>query len=307
MDCSVIIPVYNSAATLPELVTRLDAARLELANRFEVILVNDGSRDNSWAVIAQLAKENDWLYGLNLMRNYGQHNALLAGIRVAHYEAIVTMDDDLQHPPEEISGLIAKLDEGYDVVYGTPIALQHGLWRNVSSQLTKLVLQSAMGVKIASNASSFRAFRSKLREAFANYDSPFVAIDVLLSWGTTQFAAVPFRQDPRRVGRSNYSFIRLLVLAVELVTGFATWPLRVASLLGFAMMLIGLVVLVSVVGLYLLTGTDVSIYRFIVSIVAIFSGTQLFTLGIMGEYMARMYSRVMARPSYVVREITDKS
>lgn len=180
MDCSVVIPVFNSAATLPELVTRLDAMRPQLADRFEVVLVNDGSRDNSWDVIAQLAREHEWIHGVNLMRNYGQHNALLAGIRAARYEAIVTMDDDLQHPPEEIPGLIAKLAEGVDVVYGTPITLQHGLWRNFSSQFTKLVLQSVMGIKIASSSSSFRAFRSKLREAFANYDSSFVAIDVLL-------------------------------------------------------------------------------------------------------------------------------
>jgi glycosyltransferase involved in cell wall biosynthesis len=306
MDCSVVIPVYNSEASLPELIARLDAWRHQFADRLEVILVNDGSRDKSWEVICQLAQGKDWVRGLNLTRNYGQHNALLAGIRAARYDAIVTMDDDLQHPPEEIAKLLDKLAEGYDVVYGTPIALRHGFWRNVSSQITKVILQSAMGVRMASSGSSFRAFRTRLREAFATYDGTYVAIDVLLAWGTTRFGFTPFHEDPRRAGKSTYTLLKLIVLAIELITGFATWPLRVASLLGFGLTLLGFGALVYVVGLYVLTGTDVSVYRFLVSIIAIFSGTQLFTLGIMGEYMARMYSRVMARPAYVVRERTDQ-
>jgi len=185
---SVVVPVYNSEPILPKLVSRLHPVLDSLADRYELVLVNDGSHDKSWAVIARLADEHDWIRGIDLMRNYGQHNALLAGIRAAQYEVIVTIDDDLQHPPEEIPQLLAKLDEGYDVVYGTPQQEQHGLWRDLASQVTKLALQTTMGVEIARNVSAYRAFRAQVQNAFSNYQGSFVSVDVLLSWGTARFA-----------------------------------------------------------------------------------------------------------------------
>jgi undecaprenyl-phosphate 4-deoxy-4-formamido-L-arabinose transferase len=236
------------------------------------------------------------------MRNYGQHNTLLCGIRQARYEVIVTMDDDLQHPPEEIPNLLAKLAEGYDVVYGTPQQEQHGFWRDVASQVTKLALQSTMGAETARNVSAFRAFRTRLRDAFANYQGPFVSIDVLLTWGTTRFAAIPVHHDPRRVGRSNYTFVRLVTHALNMMTGFSTWPLQLASLIGFAFTLFGLGVLVYVIGRYLIEGGSIAGFPFLASIIAIFSGAQLFALGIIGEYLARMHFRMMERPAYSVRE-----
>ncbi|MDE3088113.1 MAG: glycosyltransferase family 2 protein [Chloroflexota bacterium] len=305
-ECSVVVPVYNSAATLPELIARLGQVLPQVAPRFEVVLINDGSRDQSWKVICELAHQNDWVRGINLSRNFGQHNALLAGIRAARGGIVVTMDDDLQHPPDEIPKLLNTLLEGYDVVYGTPQTLQHGLWRDFSSQLIKLILQGAMGVRAASGGSSFRAFRTDLRDAFADYTSPYVAIDVLLAWGTTRFGATPVRHDPRRVGKSTYNLLKLIVLAIDLTTGFSTWPLRVASLIGFGVTLLGLVALAYVLGRYLITDASVSIFQFFTAVLAIFSGAQLFALGIIGEYLARMYFRVMARPTYVVREQTEQ-
>src|SRR6476469_7175584 len=136
LSLSVVIPVYHSEKILPELVSRLSQALPAITDEFEVILVNDGSRDNSWQVIESLRKEHSWLRGICMMRNYGQHNALLCGIRAAKYEIVVTMDDDLQHPPEEIPKLLAKLNEGYDVVYGKPEKEQHGIFRDALSILT---------------------------------------------------------------------------------------------------------------------------------------------------------------------------
>src|SRR5215471_16888871 len=129
---SVVIPVYNSETILPELVPKLLAVLADVGRRFEVVLVNDGSGDQSWHVIEALVLQHGVVRGINLMRNYGQHNALLCGIRAVRYDVIVTMDDDLQHPPEEIPQLLAKLAEGYDVVYGTPAQEQHGFWRNLA-------------------------------------------------------------------------------------------------------------------------------------------------------------------------------
>jgi undecaprenyl-phosphate 4-deoxy-4-formamido-L-arabinose transferase len=301
---SVVVPVYNSEGSLPELIKRLNDILLTASNHFEVLLVNDSSLDRSWDVICHLAQEHDWICGVNLMRNYGQHNALLCGIRMANYEIIVTIDDDLQHPPEEIPKLLNKLGEGYDVVYGTPQQQQHGLWRDLASLVTKMALQSAMGAKIARNVSAFRVFRTGLRDAFANYQSPFVSIDVLLTWGTTRFAAIPVHHAPRLVGKSNYTFRKLITHALNMVTGFSTLPLQFASIIGFLFTFFGLVVLAYVLGRYIVQGGSVPGFAFLASIIAIFSGAQLFALGIIGEYLARMHQRTMERPVYIVRSTT---
>ena len=303
---SVIIPAFNSEQSLPELLRRLTAVLRELGTPYEVIVVNDGSRDATWRVLQEQAEAIPSLKAINLMRNFGQHNALLCGIRAAQFETAVTIDDDLQHPPEEIPKLLAKLAEGADVVYGTPETEQHGLWRDLASEVTKLGFKATMGVKVARDVGAFRAFRTQLRDAFVNFHSPFVSIDVLLSWGTSQFAAVPVRHEPRRLGASNYTFRKLMVHALNMMTGFSTWPLRVASLIGFAFTLFGIGVLVFVLGRFVLQGTSVPGFPFLASLIAIFSGAQLLTLGIIGEYLARMYARTMDRPSYVVESTIER-
>ena len=302
---SVVVPVYNSQASLPLLLQRLGPVLAGLGRAHEVILVNDGSRDQSWAVIQELAGQYSFVRGVCLMRNYGQHNALLCGIRLARYDLIVTLDDDLQNPPEEVPTLLGALEQGADVVYGTPQRQQHGLWRDLASRITKRILQDAMGAQTASQISAFRAFRTRLRQAFADYGGPYVSIDVLLTWATTRFAAVGVRHDQRTLGASNYTLGRLLTHALNMMTGFSTWPLRLASLTGFGFTLLGLGLLVFVVVRYLVQGTSVPGFPFLASVIALFSGAQLFALGIMGEYLARLHFRMMERPTYSVRESTE--
>jgi glycosyltransferase involved in cell wall biosynthesis len=300
-NLSVVIPVYNSSESLPLLIERLYEVLPVIANKYELILVNDGSRDQSWEKIVEFSDRHPWVTGINLARNYGQHNALLCGIRQAQYEVLITMDDDLQNPPEEIPALLAKLDEGYDVVYGTPDRERHSVWRNLASQMTKLALQGAMGVKTASKVSAFRAIRCHVREAFGGYHGPSVNIDVLLTWGTSRFTAIPVRHEPRRLGVSNYSFGKLVLHGLNMLTGFTTLPLQLASLMGFTFLLFGMGVLAYVLGRYLIQGDSVPGFPFLASIIAIFSGAQLFALGIIGEYLARMYFQIMDRPPYALR------
>jgi len=304
---SMVIPVYRSETILPELVRRLGEVLPTLARSYEVVLVNDASPDGSWAVISRLAAQHSWIHPINLMRNYGQHNALLCGIRAAQYGSIVTMDDDLQHPPEEISKLLAVLDQGYDVVYGRPAQEQHGLLRDLASLTTKLALQSVMGAEIARNVSAFRGFRSEVANAFSHYEGAFVSIDVLLTWGTNRFAVTPVRHEPRAQGTSGYTFRKLVTHAMNMMTGFSTKPLQLASLIGFAFTLFGFGVLCYVLVRYFLQGAPVPGFPFLASIVALFSGAQLFALGIMGEYLARMHFRSMQKPPYVVRSDAGRS
>jgi undecaprenyl-phosphate 4-deoxy-4-formamido-L-arabinose transferase len=302
---SAVVPVYNSAGVLPELARQLEPVLRELADEYELVLVNDGSADDSWAAIEALAGAHAWIRGIDLMRNAGQHNALLCGIRAARGELIVTLDDDLQNPPSEIPSLIEELEaKELDVVYGTPRKEQHGVLRDLASQITKLALQSAMGASVARKVSAFRVFRTRLRESFAGYQNPFVSIDVLLTWGTTRFGAVVVRHEPRAEGESNYTFRKLVTHAINMMTGFSTFPLQLASLVGFGCTLLGLALLIYVLARTLLEGGAPAGFPFLASMIALFSGAQLFALGILGEYLARMHMRTMDRPPYVVRSGT---
>ncbi len=298
---SVVIPTYNSAQLLSVLLERVLATLSSLPQPFEVILVNDGSRDNTWETLAQLADKDARICAVDLMRNYGQHNALLAGIRAAQYSVIVTMDDDLQHPPEEIPTLLAKLDEGYDLVYGAPRRLPHQRWRNFSSRLSKQVLSRLFGVTLAAQLSAFRAFRTPIRQAFAGYQSPQVLLDVLLSWGTTRATSVSVDYSAAKYRQSTYTFWRLLRLQLTQLTSFSVAPLRLASFVGFGFTLFGVVAFVYVIVRAILQGS-VPGFPTLASMIALFSGAQLFALGIIGEYIAVVHTRLLDHPVYVVRQ-----
>ncbi len=299
-----VVPVFRSRDTLHLLHERLTAALERLGRPFEILLVEDGGYDGSWDEIVRLAALDPRIVGLRMGRNYGQHNALLAGIRAARHPIIVTLDDDLQNPPEEIHKLLARLDEGFDVVYGRPSREQHGFLRDMASQVTKIALQQTMGASTARHVSAFRVFRTRLRDAFATYRSPFLSIDVLLTWGSSRFSHVEVQHDSRKHGESGYTLRKLIAHAFNMVTGFSTAPLQVASWVGFIFTLFGLGILAYVVLNYFLHGASVPGFAFLASIVAIFSGAQLFALGIIGEYLSRMHFRTMDKPTYLVAEAT---
>ncbi len=271
----------------------------KIAQSYEAILVNDSSPDASWQKIEELAKRFPWVVGINLMRNYGQHNATLCGVRSVHYEITITMDDDLQHPPAEIHCLLDKLNDGYDVVYGVPRQLPQGFWRNQATKYIKIILSNTMGVPSVRNVSAFRAFRTSLREAFAEFRSPNTILDVLLSWGTSRITDIVV--DIQVANGSNYNFVSLVKATLLILTGYSTGPLRLASLIGLFMTLFGLAIFIYVLVTYFAAGSLPG-FPFLASIIAIFSGAQLFTLGIIGEYLAHMFDRSMGRPGYVVQE-----
>ncbi|GAB5490688.1 MAG: glycosyltransferase family 2 protein [Phototrophicaceae bacterium] len=302
VSISVVIPVYRGAQSIPQLMQDLAQELPKIADNYEVIMVEDDGGDNSWEVIQALSEKYTFLTGIKLMRNYGQHSALLCGIRASQYEVVVTMDDDLQHPPSEIKKLLAQLDAGYDVVYGTPETKQHNTGRNLGSFLIRFALGNAMGVDAARHVSAFRAFRTHLRKTFEHYSSPYVSLDVLLSWGTTRFGHTFVKHNPRTIGESGYTFMKLVTLAFTMLTGFSVLPLRLASYLGFALTLFGIALFIYIVPIRLLifNSTGVPGFTFLASMISIFSGAQMFTIGIIGEYLARMHFRLMDKPPYTV-------
>jgi undecaprenyl-phosphate 4-deoxy-4-formamido-L-arabinose transferase len=299
MNLSIVVPVYKGETLIEPLVVQLSKMVPSFAENYEIILVNDGSPDHSWSVIQSLTRKYKCVRGVAMMRNYGQHNATLCGVRLARYEITVTMDQDLQHQPEDIPLLLAKIEEGFDVVYGAPKKLPQGFWRNLMTASIKQILGRVIGLPSVRNVSAFRAFRTNLRQAFANFQGPSLILDVLLSWGTTRFTSVPV--DIAQAERTSYNFRMLVRTAMLILIGYSTLPLRFASWIGFVMTIFGLGVFFYVLFVYFSAGS-IPGFPFLASIIALFSGAQLFALGIFGEYLARMFDRSMDRPTYVIDE-----
>jgi undecaprenyl-phosphate 4-deoxy-4-formamido-L-arabinose transferase len=296
------VPCFRSEGSLGPLVERLrPVLEAQSPGAWEIILVDDASPDGTGKAVAALARSQPGVRAIALMRNYGQHAALLCGIRAARYDIVVTTDDDLQHPPEELPKLLAVLTDEVDVVYGAPARQPHGFLRGLASRITKRVLMGSMGAATAAKVSAWRVFRTKLRDAFAQFRGSFVSIDVLLTWGTQRFTHVTVRHDERTIGTSNYTFRKLLTHAINMMTGFSTIPLQLASLIGFLLTGFGFAVLLFVLVRYAIDGGSAPGFPFLACIVSIFSGAQLLCLGIIGEYLARMHFRMMDRPTYTVR------
>ena len=302
---SVVIPVYYGADTIVSLCERLEAIMPKYFAEYEIILVDDGSPDDSWTVIESLAERYPSVRGIRLMRNFGQHNALLCGIREARFPITITMDDDLQHPPEQIPLLLEEYERGYDVVYGIPKKLPHSWWRNIGSRMSKWVLSKVMRIPIQ-DIGAFRIFKTDLRKAFEKYASPDVYIDPMLAWGTTKFSHVMVDEEKRVVGKSNYTFSTLVRAALLILTGYSTMPLRFASTIGFIFIIFGFGVLIYVLVISLTLGS-VPGFPFLASLISLFAGVQLFSLGIMGEYIARMYDKSSDRPTYIVSETLESN
>ena len=299
---SVVVPVFGTGNELPELIKRLEIV-LRPFGAFEVILVDDGSPESTWAVVRDLADRNSWVIGLRLGRNYGQHNALIAGVRAARSPLVVTIDDDLQNPPEEIPKLLNHLaTHNLDVVYGVPQVVSQSLGRRWAGKLTRMSLSNGLGASSASDISSFRVFRTQLREAFSPDLGTNVSLDALLTWGGGRFGSCEVQHDPRKTGRSNYTLGKLIRFAIDTTTGYSTVPLQVATVLGLVTAAFGFVLLSVVIVRLIITGESVPGFPFLASVISIFSGAQLLTLGIVGEYLARMHFRIMRKPTYFIAE-----
>jgi len=297
---SIIVPVYRSTESLHPLVNRLEEA---LAGReFEIILVDDGSPSATWEIAADLAMTHASVSAMRLGRNFGQHNALLAGICSARHPVIVTMDDDLQNPPEEVPRLLSALVPGVDVVYGISSNVAQHAWRRFGSSLSRRVI-SQLGAVNATHMSSFRVIRRDLRESFPEDLGPSVSLDAMLSWVTERFATIEVQHADRHDGESNYSASRLVRFAIDVTTGYSAVPLQIALTLGLATAAFGVAVLAYVLIRFAVSGTSVAGFPFLASIIAIFSGVQLLTLGVIGEYLARMHFRIMRKPTYVIAEV----
>jgi len=302
LDLSIVIPVYNSARTLERLHTRLSSVLRTLGRSYEIVLVDDGSRDDSWAGLEALrALDPQHVVAVQLMRNFGQHNALMCGLATARGAHILTMDDDLQNPPEEIPKMLAHLQEGnFDLVYGVPDNRKHAGWRNLGSAIVQGFYRTVFRNPIT--PTPFRAMSHQLAKRISFYDLNFTFLDGLLAWCTNRIGEVGVEHHARAEGKSNYSISKLMVLTLNLYTNFSLLPLQVVSGLGFLTALSGFVLGLYYTVQYLLSNIVVPGYASTIIAVLILGGVQLLALGVIGEYVGRLHLNVNRKPQYVVRQ-----
>jgi polyisoprenyl-phosphate glycosyltransferase len=304
---SVVVPVYGSESILTELVAQLVRVldgESESYGEYEIVLVCDNSPDDSWAVIKDIAAKNDRVLGVHLRVNAGQHNAVMAGLRLAKGEVIVTMDDDLQHSPYDIPILLRELERGLDVVYANFGNREHASWKVLGSKVNGLAARYLLEKPSDLYLSPFRTFRSTISHSIQSYRGPYPYIDGLILSSTRSISSVVVAHYPRFEGKSGYSLKRSVSLWLKMATGFSVFPLRLTSLLGFFFSMLGLLLaLLLVVQKFTLDAMPIGWSSLIVTSL-ILGGVQLLGLGIIGEYLGRVLLTLNAKPQYIVREVT---
>lgn len=302
-NLSVVIPAYRSEASLDALVQRLLPALDQLGCSYEVVFVEDGSPDETWSKIESIQQRYpDRIVAVQLMRNSGQHNALMCGFRHARGEIIVTMDDDLQNPPEEIEKLIEELDRtNLDLVYGRYADKKHESFRNIGSQVVNYFYRSVFNTGVT--VTSFRAIRRRLIEAILSHTQSYLFLDGLLAWNTRRIGSVLVEHHSRQLGCSTYSIAKLLTLSMNLFTNFSLLPLQVVSVTGALTIGCGLSFVGFVVVRSFLAGAFSSVSDATIAVICFLSGLQLLSLGLMGEYLGRILMTANGKPQYFERQV----
>lgn len=302
---SIVIPVYCSEKILPVLVKKIHEVMQNTvyANQFELILVNDGSADNSFEVITALAKEYKFLVGICLMKNAGQHNAIMAGLRNGKGEIFVIMDDDLQHPPEQLPVLIAAIEAGSDVCYTKYLNSKHALWKRMGSWFNDRVATILTGKSKDIYLSSFKALHQRIVNEVVKYEGPFPYIDGLILGITRNIASVDIQHQSRYEGDGNYNLRSSISLWLKMATNFSILPLRIATLLGIAIAMVSALFILFVLIQKILYPEIPAGWTSIFSIILFMGGVQLCALGIIGEYVGRTYLNVNKMPQYTIRSL----
>jgi polyisoprenyl-phosphate glycosyltransferase len=300
---SVVVPIFNEVETVRELYARLTRAVSPLGD-YEVVFVDDGSRDNSWELLTELAVDDPHVRLIRLSRNFGHQIALTAGVDAARGEAIVTIDGDLQDPPDVIPALVARWREGYDVVYGVrterPGETRYKLW---TARLFYRLIQRLSSVEIPQEAGDFRLLSRRAADAFRSMPERARFVRGMTSWVGFRQIGVPYERAPRFAGSTKYPTRRMVRFAADAVTAFSTAPLRIVSTLGFTM--VGFCALYLGYALYKRFFTDDTVtgWTTVIVLLLLIGGAQLIGLGVIGEYVGRTYDEAKRRPLYIVSDL----
>jgi glycosyltransferase involved in cell wall biosynthesis len=299
---SIVIPVYRGAASIGKLVDAL--AELTIPGGHEVILVNDGSPDNSAAICRQLAARTDLpVTFLNLSRNFGEHNAVMAGLRHVRGDYVITMDDDLQNPISEVVKLFEHARAGgWDVVYTYYAKKKHAAWRNLGSRFANQVADVLLDKPRGLYLSSFRCMSAFVAKSVTVYDGPFPYVDGLILQTTQHIDSIPVEHVARANGQSNYTLRRLVRLWLNLFINFSAMPLRLSVVAGFVIGLMGLAGCLMVI-IEALLGAPPPGWASLMAATLLLSGVQMVMLGILGEYLGRLFLTANRKPQSLIREI----
>ncbi|WP_122672811.1 undecaprenyl-phosphate 4-deoxy-4-formamido-L-arabinose transferase [Pseudomonas viridiflava] len=307
---SIVIPVYNEQQSLPELLRRTEAACARLRHDYEIVLVDDGSRDQSAEILQQAAeRDGSRVVAVILNRNYGQHAAIMAGFEHCKGDVIVTLDADLQNPPEEIPRLIALAEQGYDVVGTVRNNRQDSAWRRWPSRLINLAVQRSTGVAMSDYGCMLRVYRRTIVDAMLACRERSTFIPILANSFARHTTEVLVEHAEREHGDSKYSPMRLINLMFDLITCMTTTPLRLLSIVGFSMAFLGLLFAVMLIVLRLIFGAPWAENGTFVlfAVLFVFTGGQFIGMGLLGEYLGRMYSDVRARPRFFIEKVVRSS
>jgi undecaprenyl-phosphate 4-deoxy-4-formamido-L-arabinose transferase len=304
-EISIVVPVYNSEGSLKLLYEEIKKA---IGNRtWELILVNDSSIDKSWDMIRSLSEKDNKVTGINLSNNFGQHNAIMCGLKFAKGKYVITMDDDLQHPPEEISKLVHELvNNKKRVVYGQYKQKQHGWFRDLCSKGVNKIISKVTGSGY--NVTSFRAIKKSVVKDIVNFDNYNIMIDVIIKdiVSSRDVGHIKVKHNKRTIGASNYSFKKLFSYAINMVYNYTLWPLRIATFLGFLISFLSILLGVFYLIWYFMYGISVQGWTSLMLLISILSGLLLFMLGIFGEYLGKMYWIINHKPQYIIKNIIRK-
>jgi len=305
VDLSIVVPVFNEVPLLEELHARLQAVCEELGRSYELIFVDDGSTDSSFQMLQKLKAQDPHIRIIRFTRNFGQQAAVLAAFRHSRGDVVVQIDSDLQNPPEEISKLLDALEENIDLVTTRPRKRQDTLLRNLGSRFLVWLGQTVSGNAFKLNLSSFRAMRRSVIEKIDACSDRSRYMAVLMSWMAVPTVEIEVEHQQRERGETKYSLFTLIKLAWDIVTGFSNLPLRLVTYLGLLGSVLGF--LLSAFLLYQRVVQGILIDGFVVlsSVFAFFAGVQLFSIGLLGEYLGRVYLQVQNRPDYIVDKVVD--
>jgi polyisoprenyl-phosphate glycosyltransferase len=300
---SVIIPVYNSASIIQLTVERVREFFTQAGLRYEIILVNDGSTDGSWQALTTLAKAHKEVVSINLLKNYGQHNANLCGFRESTGDYVITMDDDLQNPPEEISKLISKSREGYDLIIGKFEAKQHSLIRRLGSSMVGWINRQVFEVKDNLVLSNFRIIRRDVVDRICLDNSYAPYIPGLALKYSSERCNVLVKHLPRAEGKSNYSWRKILKLVATILFNHSAMPLRYCAASGFVIAASSFLLSFYFLMEALIAGTNAPGWASLVVLLSFFNGVLILLLSVIGEYLIRIMREIGTRQSYETKEV----
>lgn len=304
---SVVIPLFNDAAILPELHQRVSTLMQSLNESYEIIYVDDGSRDDTFAVLSTIHHANPThIKGVRLLRNFGQHPAVTAGFEQTSGQIIITLDSDLQNPPEEVPKLLAKLAEGYDVVVGWRQIRQDSIFRILPSKFINWLISQSTGVKLHDYGSMLRVYRREVVQLLNQTQESAKFITALTSWLGVDIVEVPVRHEMAADKQSRYKLRRLFRMTIDLATGYSLVPIQMVTAVGLLMALVGIGSGLFLLAWRIIFNVNITGLSSFIALILVLFGIQLAGLGIVGEYIGRIYIEVRGRPYYLIRTILDK-